>query len=65
MLYSSIIAVGREVRFIIAKADMASHSQIISMFGQLLWVLSPIMSHERPPMVYALSSKKTIHTLFS
>ncbi|KAH9518271.1 hypothetical protein DERF_008862 [Dermatophagoides farinae] len=47
---------GREVRFIIAKADMASHSQIISMFGQLLWVLSPIMSHERPPMVYALST---------
>ncbi|UXI21754.1 hypothetical protein NH340_JMT07697 [Sarcoptes scabiei] len=47
---------GREIRFIIAKADVASHSQIISMFGQLLWVLSPIMSHERPPMVYALST---------
>lgn len=48
---------GREVRFVISKSDIASQSQIISMIGQLLWVLSPIMSAEQPPMVYALTSE--------
>ncbi|CAG2118950.1 unnamed protein product, partial [Medioppia subpectinata] len=47
---------GRDVRFILSKSELVSHSQIITMIGQLLWILSPIMPSERPPQVYALTT---------
>ncbi|XP_054161022.1 sarcalumenin-like [Oppia nitens] len=47
---------GRDVRFILSKSDQLSHSQMVTMIGQLLWILSPIMPSERAPQVYALTT---------
>ncbi|CAG2159067.1 unnamed protein product [Oppiella nova] len=47
---------GRDVRFILSKSELVSHSQIVTIIGQLLWILSPIMPSERPPQVYALTT---------
>lgn len=48
---------GRDVRFIITKADTVTQTQCVMMMGQLLWSLSPVMPSDRPPKVYALTSK--------
>ncbi|RWS12663.1 sarcalumenin-like protein, partial [Dinothrombium tinctorium] len=47
---------GREIRFVLSKADTVSHSQLILLIGQLLWMLSPVMTSEEPPKVYALTT---------
>lgn len=48
---------GREVRIILSKSDTINHSQVVNMIGQLLWSLSPLMTGDQPPKVYALTSK--------
>ena len=48
---------GRDVRFIITKAESLSQTQAVMLIGQLLWSLSPLMPIDRPPQVYALTSK--------
>jgi hypothetical protein len=48
---------GRDVRFIISKAETISQTQCVMLIGQLLWALSPVMPADKPPQVYALTSK--------
>lgn len=48
---------GRDVRFVISKSDSVTHSQIVTLIGQLLWALSPLMTNNQPPQVFALTSK--------
>ncbi|RWS25603.1 sarcalumenin-like protein [Leptotrombidium deliense] len=50
----------REIRFIINKADTVTHSQLILLIGQLLWMLSPVMTSEEPPQVYALTTSPSV-----
>lgn len=48
---------GRDVRFIISKAEVISQTQCVMLIGQLLWSLSPVMPADKPPQVYALTSE--------
>ena len=48
---------GRDIRFVLTKADTINHSQLILAIGQLFWTLSPLIDVDRPPQVYALTSK--------
>jgi GTPase SAR1 family protein len=50
---------GREIRFLINKADIVPSSTMIMLMGQLLWMLSPIMPSDQPPQVYAITSATT------
>lgn len=47
---------GRDIRFVLTKADTLSHSQLILSIGQLFWMLSPLIDADRPPQVFALTS---------
>lgn len=47
---------GRDIRFVLTKADTVNHSQLILSIGQLFWILSPLIDADRPPQVYALTS---------
>ncbi|XP_074595825.1 sarcalumenin-like isoform X2 [Brevipalpus obovatus] len=48
---------GREIRFLLNKADTVSHSEIVTVIGKLLWMLSPLMTGDTPPKVYALTTQ--------
>ena len=47
---------GRDIRFVLTKADTVNHSQLILSIGQLFWILSPLIDADSPPRVYALTS---------
>lgn len=34
---------GRDIRFVLTKADTVNHSQLILSIGQLFWMLSPLI----------------------
>ena len=48
---------GRDIRFVLTKADTLNHGQLILSIGQLFWMLSPLIDADMPPRVYALTSK--------
>jgi len=52
---------GRDIRFIVSKSETVEHSELITLIGQLLWLLSPLMSADQPPQVYALSGMLLKH----
>lgn len=47
---------GRDIRFVLTKADTLNHSKLILSIGQLFWMLSPLIDADLPPRVYALTS---------
>lgn len=55
---------GRDVRFIISKSDSVTHSQIVTLIGQLLWALSPLMTNNQPPQVFALTTQMETYEPF-
>lgn len=46
---------GRDVRFILNKADTIRRSDLMRVVGQLFWNLSPLMSSTEAPLIYAVS----------
>lgn len=46
---------GRDVRFILNKADSIRRSDLMRVVGQLFWNLSPLMSSTEAPIIYAVS----------
>ncbi|KAG8183362.1 hypothetical protein JTE90_008265 [Oedothorax gibbosus] len=46
---------GREVRFVLNKADSIRRSDLMKVVGQLFWNLSPLMSGSEAPVIYAVS----------
>ncbi|XP_054708235.1 sarcalumenin-like [Uloborus diversus] len=46
---------GRDVRFILNKADTIRRSDLMRVVGQLFWNLSPLMSSTEAPVIYAVS----------
>lgn len=53
---------GRDVRFILNKADTIRRSDLMRVVGQLFWNLSPLMSSTEAPIIYAVSlSTKPYH----
>ncbi|GFS60547.1 sarcalumenin [Nephila pilipes] len=46
---------GRDVRFLLNKADTIRRSDLMRVVGQLFWNLSPLMGGAEAPLIYAVS----------
>ncbi|GIY66882.1 sarcalumenin [Caerostris darwini] len=46
---------GRDVRFLLNKADSIRRSDLMRVVGQLFWNLSPLMGGAEAPLIYAVS----------